>query len=148
MDAGGEKIREMKATIKVEKEVEIETLHVSAGVRYWEDSTVNDAEDTDGTLIPCRNADRWEPVIEIDAGRIRHWPQGTTAHIHYKVCDDGLYILKDKEGNALAQREGYVPDIMSPEENGYGDYIIMQIDENGIIQDWEPDIDDFFDEDE
>lgn len=136
----------MKANIKVEKEVEIVTLHVSVGVRYWEDSTVNEVEDTEGTLIPCRNGDRWEPVIEIDTGRIRHWPQGTTAHIHYKVCDDGVYILKDADGNIIATKEGYVPEIMYPEENGYGDYIIMQIDENGVIEDWKPIVNDFFDE--
>lgn len=26
---------------------------------------------------------------------------------------------------------------MCPKENGYGDYIIMNIDENGFIQGWE-----------
>jgi len=44
----------MKRTIKVEKEVDIKTLHVQANVRYWEDATVNGVEDEEGTLMPCR----------------------------------------------------------------------------------------------
>lgn len=47
----------MKITIKVEKEVEIKTLEVRAGVRYWEDATVNGNEDSEGELIPCREGD-------------------------------------------------------------------------------------------
>lgn len=29
-------------------------LKVEAGVRYWEDATVNGIEDVDGALIPCK----------------------------------------------------------------------------------------------
>lgn len=137
----------MKATIKIEKEVEIKTLHVHAGVRYWEDATVNGIEDTEGDKIPCRVDDDWCPVIDIDTGIIKNWVKGVTAEIHYKVCDAGVYELMDAEGEVIATEEGYVPKIMCPEENGFGDYIIMSIDENGQIAKWKPNIDDFFEED-
>ena len=136
----------MKATVKIEKEVDIKTLHVSAEVRYWEDSLVNGREDAEGDLIPCRNGDNWEPVIDFDSGKIINWQLGTEADVHYKVCDAGVYELKDEEGNTLVKKEGYVPEVMCPEENGYGDYIIMKIDEKGFITNWQPHIDDFFDE--
>lgn len=70
----------MKAKIKIEKEVELKTLSVKAGVRYWEDAEVNGVEDTDGTLIPCRNGDDWCPEIDIETGRILNWEQGKTAN--------------------------------------------------------------------
>ena len=127
----------MKTTMKVKREVEIKTLLVSAGVRYWEDSTVNDVEDSKGDLIPCRNGDYWCPEIDVDSGKIMNWTQGVKANIHYKVCDDGTYELKDAAGNSLWRKDGYVPDFMSPKESGYGDYIIMDVDENGMIADWE-----------
>ena len=38
----------MKAKIKTTKEVDITTLLVDAGVRYWEDATVNGTEDEQG----------------------------------------------------------------------------------------------------
>jgi hypothetical protein len=128
----------MKAKVKIETEVEIKTLHVSAGVRYWEDSSFNDKEDTeDGELVPLRNKDYWEPVIDIETGIIQDWPKGTTARIHYKVCDDGVYTLKDSTGKVVMKKDGYVPACLSPKERNFGDYVILDIDENGKIDEWE-----------
>lgn len=138
----------MKTTITITEEVEIKTLRVSAGVRYWEDSQVNGVEDTDGDLIPCREGDRWCPLIDIDSGVISNWTKGVTADIHYKVCDDGKYEILDERGDVLAESEGYVPGFMRPSEKGYGDYIIMQVDENGQIANWDPSPEDFNMEDE
>ena len=45
-------------------------LKISAEVRYWEDATVNDQEDEDGTLIPFREKDLWEPTIDLETGFI------------------------------------------------------------------------------
>ena len=138
----------MKATIKIEKEVELKTLIVKAEVRYWEDATVNDVEDVDGTLIPCKQNNLWCPIIDIDTGVITNWTQGVTAKIHYKVCDAGSYYLQDVEGNiVLSIEDNYVPNIMCPEKNGYGDYIIMNVDENGKIQNFKQNIREFIDED-
>jgi WD40 repeat protein len=127
---------DMKTTIKVEKEVEIAILYVEAGVRYWEDSTVNDVSDDNGDLIPCRNGDVWCPEIDVNTGKILNWKEGTTAEIHYKVCDSGTYILRDSDGNAVSSKEGYVPSCLCPKEGGYGDYIIMDISADGTIKDW------------
>ena len=137
----------MKITFKKEVTAEVAFLQVSAGARYWEDATVNGVSDEDGSLIPFRNGDYWEPRIDVNTGIVQHWPQGTTADIHYKVCDDGKYTLQAEDGTTIVTKEGYVPDIMCPKEEGYGDYIIMSIDETGLIQNWEPNFDDFYDED-
>lgn len=137
----------MKQIIKVEKEVNITTLEVNAGVLYWEDSSINGVYDTEeGDNIPCKDGDRWKPVIDIDKGIITNWEKGKTASIHYKVCDDGTYTLKDDKGNVIEDRNGYVPNIMRPADEGYGDYIIMNVDENGVIENWEPDLSGFFEE--
>jgi hypothetical protein len=127
----------MQITIKEEKTLNVSFLQVSAGVRYWEDATVNGKEDTDGDLIPCRNGDYWEPRIDVNTGKILNWTAGTTADIHYKICDDGKYSLIGENQQIIKIKEGYVPDIMCPGGEGYGDYIIMKVDENGIIAGWE-----------
>lgn len=132
----------MKIKIKKIVEVEPATLHVSAEVRYWEDSQINGEDDIDGNM-PCRNGEMWEPVIDVKTGRIRNWEQGKTAEVHYKVCDAGIYTLKDDDGNTISEKDGYVPDCMAPGGGGYGDYIIMHIDENGIIAHWSADFEDF-----
>jgi hypothetical protein len=136
----------MKATITVEKEVDFRTLHVSAGVRYWMDSEVNGESDTDsGDNIPCKEGDCWKPVIDLESGVIKNWEKGKTASVHYKVCDQCGWLLEDKDGEYYAETHNeYVPKILCPKENGYGDYIIMDIDENGKIKNWKPLINDLF----
>lgn len=132
----------MKLTLKIEKEFDVKELHVEAGVRYWEDAEVNGVEDTDGDLIPCREGDDWKPIIDVETGIIKNWAQGTTADIHYKVCDDGKYTLIDEKGEAIKTVDGYVIDLAIG-RSGYGDYIIMEVDEAGKIKDWNPTFDDF-----
>lgn len=134
----------MKAKIKILKEVNVKSLHVYAKVRYWEDSEVNGQSDENGYLIPFREGEIWEPIIDLDKGKIIDWPIGTTANIHYKVCDAGSYMLFDDQGYFICEiRDGYVPRIMCPDEPGYGDYIIMQIDENGFIDNFTVDLEGF-----
>lgn len=130
-------------TIKTKEKKEVKTLNVSAGVRYWEDTEVNGIEDTEGTLIPCRNGDNWCPIIDIETGTITNWKSGTVADVHYKVCDDGTYELLDAMGVIVKSIDGYVPEIMCPGGQGFGDYIIMKIDEKGKIANWRNDLREF-----
>jgi hypothetical protein len=127
----------MKMRLKVNVDYDVKRLHVQAGVRYFEDSSVNGQTDEEGDLIPCcDDHDNWCPIIDIDSGIITNWEQGKSADVHYKICDDGIYTLQDSEGNKILSIEGYVPKCMCPGGNGYGDYIIMKIDENGLIAGW------------
>lgn len=128
----------MGLTVTVKKQVKVKTLDCFIDARYWEDATVNGVEDTDGHLIPCRLDKTWRPTIELQTGKILNWQQGVTASIHYKVCDAGQYDLLDEDGNVIASHSGYVPKMLCPKENGYGDYIIMDILEDGTIVDFEP----------
>lgn len=115
----------------------IKTLKVEAEIRYWEDGTVDDVEDEGGILIPCRIGEMWCPIIDVDSGSIKNWTKGIVAKIHYKVCDAGSYYLQDADGKTILSIEnGYVPKIMCPKENGFGDYIIMDIDKDGKIAEW------------
>ena len=139
----------MKAKVKFEKNVELKTLIVKVAIRYYEDATVNGVKDNEGDLIPCKEGELWCPIIDIDSGIITNWELGTKAEIHYKVCDEGSYYLQDIDGNIiLSIEENYVPKMMCPKDNGYGDYIIMDIDENGKIDNWKADLDGFINEDE
>jgi len=139
----------MKVHIKTTKEVEIKTLVIHANVRYWEDATINGESDEDGNIIPCKDGNLWKPIIDIDSGIIQNWDKGNKASIHFKVCDEGSYYLQDEEGNIILSIEAnYVPRIACPKENGYGDYIIMDIDENGQIARWDPNIEDFLDDED
>ena len=113
-------------------------IEVRAEVRYWEDATVNGAEDTNGTLIPARVNESWRPVIRLADGLVMDWPQGTTADIHYKVCDAGEYWLQNDDRKRVAKWAGfYVPeDFLCHGDSGYGDYIIFKVGADGQIEGW------------
>lgn len=115
-------------------------IEVGADVRYWEDATVNGQVDSDGTLIPCRNGDSWEPVIDLTTGQILNWPVGTEAKIHYKVCDAGEYWLLDAAQQRIAKWKGhYVPDdILCVGNGGCGDYIVFKVGADGVVIGWRP----------
>jgi hypothetical protein len=124
----------MKITIK--KEVNAKYIAVAAGVRYWEDATINGVQDVDGKM-PCRSSNSWCPVIDVETGKIDLWTTGVTANISYKVSDQCSFNLLDENFEILWEGEsGYVPKILSPAGQGYGDYIYMSINQEGFIEDW------------
>lgn len=57
-----------------------------------------------------------------------------------KVVDTGIYRLKNEKGEVLYELEGYVPNYIVPEKDGYGDYINLKIADNGLILNWYDDI--------
>lgn len=138
----------MKMKIKTKIDIDVKFLKLDAGVRYFEDAKVNGVQDDeDNPQIPfavfCKTEKgfwcdmyRWQPTIDLEEGKIVDWPKGTIACIHYKVCDDGTYSLLDKDKNVLMEVNSYVPDILCPKEEGYGDYIIMNVDGDGYISGW------------
>ena len=133
----------MKAKFTVTKEFDIEYLFVEAGVRRWDDGIMNGIEDKDGN-IPCRDGDCWKPLININTGKIVNWTQGVRATIHYKVCDNGTYKLLDVNMELIKKIRDYVPKMLSPKAEGWGDYIIMDINPDGQINDWKVILDEFY----
>ncbi len=116
---------------------EPEFLEVSAKVRYWEDAHVNGDRDIDGTMTPFRNGDLWVPTIRLSDGKVMDWPEGMTAEIYYKVCDEGEYWLRSASRRLFKYRDYYVPDsYLCHGDEGFGDYIILNIGPDGIIKDW------------
>lgn len=128
-------------------------LKVRAGVRYYEDGTVNGKRDISyeeqkqgaTPAMPCVvksdefDKDGWSWNLEIDAesGIILNWQKGVKAQTHYKVCDECVIELFEEGVLKCTNDEYYyVPDFLCPDEEGYGDYMIMTIDENGQIANW------------
>ena len=83
---------------------------------------------------------RWIFDIDLETGHIVDWPEGTTANIHYKVCDDGTYCLKSADGEVLVEKDMYVPNFLSIDDEGFGDYILFRVDEHGNIVNWKKDL--------
>ena len=126
----------MKVIIDKPVEVNFTRLKISIGVRHWEYARVNGEEDTNGDYIPLRDGDNWCPIINIDTGMIENWEKGKTAEVHYKCCDDGEYWLIADDGFELKYPKYHVPKILDLTGEGFGDYVIMNIDSQGEICNW------------
>lgn len=138
-------------------------LKVSAGIRYLEDATVNGQQDISYELQEAGQAPAmplcvrrpgdnhcpsdmwlWELEIDPDTGTIANWPAGTTAHAHYKVCDecgieyfrDGVKVCDNESGKC----HGYVPRFLHYSPCYYdSDYIAIDIGPDGRIKCWSKD---------
>lgn len=75
-------------------------------------------------------------VIDVDKGIIKNWPLGIAMQIHWKVVDEGLYQYLDENNDIIWEFDGYVPDELAVVDTGYGDYVIMDVNENGVIDNW------------
>lgn len=128
----------MKITITRKTDHNADTLKCLCHVRYWEDATVDGIVDKDGSLIPCRVGDCWAPEIDLATGKIKQWKAGVAADIHYKIADGGTYTLLDGPIE-LVTRSGYVPKMMCPGGDGYGDYVIMNVNSDGVIENFRAD---------
>lgn len=129
-------------TVKVKeiKEIPVKYLKISVQPRYWEDSKVNGIEDTEGNLIPCRKGELFECLIDLDTKQILDWEQGKTANIYYKVCDAGSYYLLDENKNVVSSLEdSYVINMVGT----WGDYLDIDVNQDGVIEDLEVDLGDF-----
>lgn len=147
----------MKRKIKIEKEFDLAVAECYVFARYWEDSEVNGVEDdAKNPKMPCvamthniwtdRDKLAWRPIIDLDNGKILNWKQGVKASIHYKSCDENLIFIKTRTHDIAKEYEGYVPKFLCPKEINDGDYVVMDIDENGFIQDFDNNLDDIFEE--
>lgn len=112
-------------------------IDVCAAVRYYEDGIINNHSDSNNDPeMPCVNEDyAWCPIIDAETGQIINWKKGNIASLYYKVCDECKITIRIGD-TVIYNDENYVPDFLCPKEEGYGDYIIMDIDENGFINNW------------
>ena len=76
-------------------------------------------------------------LIDVRTGKISNWPQGKTASFRtVKIVDTGEYTLLNAEKKRICGYTGYVPECLSIEEKGWGDYLEFEVGSNGIIHNW------------
>ena len=74
---------------------------------------------------------------DIENGKFINWKQTThEIEIFEKVVDGGTYSMYSDNNEEIASYNGYVPSIFECNENGYGDYFNMTIQQDGTINNW------------
>ena len=103
--------------------------------RYPEDGEINgEQDDNDNPKMPFMVQDEkaqdgwvWKLDVNIKTGEVIGWPKEVKAEVHYKVCDCCRIKYAGKEYYE------YVPDFLAIDDEGYGDYIILTIDDGKIV---------------
>lgn len=87
-------------------------------------------------------------TIDLRTHKVLGWQSiDNSKTIYEKVRDEGIYSLLDDNQNEIFRLEGYVPNKFLPEEDGYGDYITLDINDEGEVTNWyeNPDFTEFID---
>ena len=155
----------MKINRTIKAEQDIRYLRATMGVRYWVDCQYSEDNgnswnlnfpDTDEASaevmkhIPCvvrkdigyRENNYWELLIDLDEGKVVNWKEGFRISTWFKVCDDGEYVFLDENMNEVINitkeyEQYYVPDFLEIGDEGYGDYVYLDIDGDGNIKDFD-----------
>lgn len=130
----------METKMNLTLEVELSRICINAYIEYWEDAYVNGMEDdNENPSIPCVDSSKyyWQPIINIETGEVLNWKKGITAKTNYKVRDEFSCDFLDNKEETVKSYEGYVPEFMYPGEKGFGDYIMLTIDKDGYIKNWD-----------
>ena len=122
---------------KLKRDEGLDLIRIEAEPRYPEDGDINgEQDDNDNPKMPFMVADEeaqngwaWKLDVNIKTGEVIGWPKEVKADVHYKVCDCCRIKYAGKEYYE------YVPDFLAINDEGYGDYIILTI-EDGKIVDW------------
>jgi len=123
----------MKFTLLKTTEVDVTEIHVRLPVDFDEDDMPYN--------FPFRTGNIWSARIEIDTGRIIDWPKLDKPMAFYmKVCDAGVYELRNAQGRVAILEGECVPHGIIPGE--FGDYVFLDISADGVIQNWpkQPDL--------
>lgn len=148
--------------VRVTKPIDIDLRYLKAkiGVRYWVDCKYSKdngntwyedlGDSTDEEVIADMpfvfseknkwyTTNYWIITIDLDEGKVLDWPKDFMIRTNFKVCDDGEYIFlnenKEEAINITKEYDQYyVPDFLAIEDDGYGDYVYINIDGDGRIE--------------
>lgn len=110
-------------------------IHVSMPIYHPEDAEVNGVEENEDSprrpfLTKKDGVFYWNVSIDVENGKILDWPSKTTLKTWDKVVDELTVECNRKT------YEDYVPDFLSIWDRGYGDYVYIEVLEDGTIKDW------------
>jgi hypothetical protein len=77
----------------------------------------------------------------VNEGKILDWPEGFCLETHFKVCDQGIYVYSNYDESAQIVSadcgEYYVPTWLDDVDDGYGDYLYINVNGDGSIDKWD-----------
>lgn len=83
----------------------------------------------------------WCPTIDVNEGKVLDWTPGFVLRTHFKICDKGVYVYSNyDESSQIVSIDCdlyYVPSWLCDWDSGHGDYMYIQINGDGTIENWD-----------
>lgn len=119
------------------KEIDMDPYSIEMNImdEYYEDDLKN-PEHLYSQVYDYKK-DRVILNVEIMTGKILNLKKVFKPfELFLKVVDEGIYTIKNRKGEVIFEVDGYVPNHWIPEKDGYGDYVTLKINKEGIITNW------------
>ena len=88
-----------------------------------------------------RERQDWCPVIDVNEGKVLDWTPDFVLRTHFKICDQGIYVYSNYDESQQIVScdcdDYYVPNWLCDFDEGYGDYMYIQINGDGTIENWD-----------
>lgn len=146
----------MEIELTIKKKCDINYIKCDIGIDdCWQSGEVNgeSEENHSEPTIPFTFTNelgewRWQPIINVDEGKILNWPKGITAKAYYRVfdnmslmflnCNMQPYSWYDSYQRKMVNKySGYVPDILCYNCHTYSEYVSLEIKDDGTIVDFD-----------
>lgn len=127
----------MKVEIKTTKTYDVK--YIAFSIPIYNGDLDWSEKDNEFSNKYYNDADLLSLRIDIENGVVIGWADqelNDVFSIYAKVRDEGTYKLYDDQCNEIVSYQGYVPDILSCVDKGYGDYLSMDISPDGRINNW------------
>ena len=153
----------MEVQILKPRTIDLKYLKAKMYVRYWVDcrysldggetwiDDIEDNEENDGKVfydLPCTFSE-WDKkgkehrylqlIINLENGKVENWRNNVILETSFKVCDEGEYSFLDEKFNEVINitdeyDQYYVPGFLSLEDEGFGDYVYIDIMKDGTVK--------------
>jgi len=129
--------------LRIKQNYNLTKLNIFVPVRYQEEDIPNN--------FPCRSSDKLYLDIDLEKNKIINYKWHEPVKLYLEVDDSGSYTVFGKdldedypvESVILELHNDYVPACLS--KNGYGKNLVLDIDENGFLNNFEFNPDDWTD---
>lgn len=123
----------------LKNDIAIKSQYIHISIPYYEDDYQfwGELGENNPFYSLVTSKERWEITVNLSSHTIIEWQKEIgICQVFAKVRDEGIYKLLDENKIPFCQLSGYVPNKILPPTNGYGDYLELKIDENGVITNW------------
>lgn len=117
--------------------LENELYYIKMTFPYWDGEVECNFEDQNSKKPFTDGNNFVNIIVDVKNRKVMDWDMryGNWS-VHAKPVDEGEYDFLNKDFKLICRQKGYVPNEFIPPQDGYGDYIAINVDTEGCLTNW------------